>query len=72
MSRLFLNDLSGATEQLRRAQMIDDPAFEDDVAWYLAVADERSGDLTAARERLQAICNRGRMARACTVLANSK
>jgi hypothetical protein len=72
VSRLFLNDLTGATERLQQARSIGDPAFADDVEWYLAAVEERSGNLPAARQRLQAICDRGRMTRACSVLASNK
>ena len=72
ISRLFLNDWSGASISLKRAQAIGDPAFAGDVDWYLAIAEERSGDRTAAQKRLQSLCERDPSSRACRVLADGK
>ena len=68
VARLFLNDWSGALDRLNRAQALDDPAFADDVAWFLAVARERSGDVPEARRQLQSICSRNAASRACQIL----
>ncbi len=68
VARLFLNDWSGAAVHLKRAQAIGDPAFAGDVAWYLAIAEERSGDVAAAQLRLRSICDRDGSAKACELL----
>jgi hypothetical protein len=56
VSRLMQNDLPGARRALETARSVADQAFAPDVAWYLAVADERSGDRASARARLDWIC----------------
>ena len=56
VSLLFLKDYSGAIADLRKAERMKDDAFAPDVAWYLAVAEQRSGDAAAARARLDALC----------------
>ena len=56
VSRLFLDDTTGAIQSLQRASTLANPAFAADVAWYLAVAEERAGQVAAARERLLAAC----------------
>ena len=68
VTRLFLNDVNGALDRLNRARAIDDPAFADDVAWFLAAARERSGDVAGARRELQSICTRTPASRACQIL----
>jgi hypothetical protein len=72
ISRLFLSDWSGASISLKRAQAIGDPAFAGDVEWYLAIAEERSGDRTAARQRLQALCDRDRSSPACAIVSATR
>jgi hypothetical protein len=68
VARLFLGDVAGATTSLRAAEKIGDDAFKNDVAWYLAVAEERAGNAAAARTRLEALCARGTGdPRACAV-----
>ena len=70
VSRLFLNDLPGAIAALDAAEGLGDRTFAADVAWYRAVAEQRSGNLAGARARLDAIC-RGPVedaARACAAL----
>lgn len=69
VSRLFVDDAAGALESLRRASSLADPAFAADVAWYLAVAEERAGNVVAARAGLVAACraDAGRNERACQV-----
>ena len=56
VSRLLNGDASGAVTALTSARQINDPAFRDDVEWYLAAADERRGDLRAARAALAGLC----------------
>jgi hypothetical protein len=68
ISRLFLDDVSGAVTSLRAAETIGDAAFANDVAWYLAVAEQRAGNIAAARARIEALCPAGAGdARACAV-----
>jgi hypothetical protein len=70
VSRLFLNDSRGAIAAFDAAEALGDPTFEGDVLWYRAVAEQRSGNVTDARARLNAICRAGGAdaARACTAL----
>jgi hypothetical protein len=71
VSRLFLNDVPGALADLRRARTLADDTLAPDITWYLAVADERSGDRAAARTELDTLC-RGASAyaaRACAAAA---
>jgi thymidylate kinase len=67
VARLIQNDASGARRALDAASGLADQAFAPDVAWYLAVADERSGDRASARARLDRLCREGgaRAADAC-------
>jgi hypothetical protein len=57
VSRLFLNQVPAAAQALESARGLNDESFNDDAAWYLAVAYERMG----ARERtwtlLDSLCN---------------
>jgi hypothetical protein len=70
VSRLFLGDLPGATSSLQDAAALRDAAFANDIEWYLAIADERSGRPAAARARLEALCPAGAGdPRACAALA---
>jgi hypothetical protein len=62
ISLLFLNDPAGAIVELKKAERMKDAAFAPDVTWYLAVAEQRSGDTAAARAHLDALC-RGTSAR---------
>jgi hypothetical protein len=70
VSRLFLEDPSGAIASFDAADTVGDRTFAADVAWYRAVAEQRAGNATAARARLESICGaRGDDAtRACTAL----
>jgi hypothetical protein len=56
VTRLFVNDVPGAVERLTQAEAVADETFSADVAWYRAVADERAGNVAAARERLTRLC----------------
>ncbi len=71
VSRLFIGNIAAATTSLRAAEKIGDDAFRNDVAWYLAVAEERSGNLDAARARIAALCAVGKDPRACAAQARS-
>jgi hypothetical protein len=70
VSRLFLNDYAGAIAAFDAADAVGDRTFASDVAWYRAVAEQRSGHDAEARAQLDAICKaRGADAgRACTAL----
>ena len=70
VSRLFLNDYTGALAAFDAADAIGDRTFAGDVTWYRAVAEQRSGNVAQARDRLEGICGaRGPdAARACTAL----
>ena len=67
VARLFLGDAPGATNSLTTAGKLADSAFAWDIEWYRAVADERSGDVVAARARLGRLCQRAdtRAPKAC-------
>jgi hypothetical protein len=70
VSRLFLDDLPGAIAAFDAAEALGDPTFEADVLWYRAVAEQRSGNVTSARGRLDTICRSGGAdaTRACNAL----
>lgn len=67
ISRLLLDDAPAAIPLLQAARRLDDETFAPDIAWYLAVAHERAGDVAAARAELAALCGRPTAygARAC-------
>ncbi len=56
VSRLFLEDAGGAKAALADAERLADSTFASDIAWYQAIADERSGDRAAAAVRLETLC----------------
>jgi tetratricopeptide (TPR) repeat protein len=56
ISRLMSNDPPGAVRALEAARALNDDTFADDVAWYLAVAYERAGEVERARPLLDALC----------------
>ena len=56
VSRLMTDDAPAAAQALQAARALDDPSFRDDVAWYLAIAAERSGDVASARASLAVLC----------------
>lgn len=67
VTRLFLNDVSGAIAALTAAERVADGSFAPDVAWYRALAEQRAGNVSEARARLDSLC-RGtseRASRAC-------
>ncbi len=70
ISRLFLEDYTGAMAAFDAAEAVGDRTFAADVSWYRAVAEQRSGNVAQARAHLDAICNaRGTdSTRACTAL----
>ena len=74
ISRLFVNDINGAIESLTAAERVGDSSFAPDVAWYLAVADERAGKTDEVRRRLTRLCQSGaaHAADACAALQQIK
>ena len=56
LSRLLLNDATGAIPPLQKAASLADRAFAPDVAWYTAVAEERAGHVKEARDLLADLC----------------
>ena len=58
VSLLFLNEPADAIAELKKAERMNDDAFAVDVAWYLGVAEQRTGDIAAARARFDALCRR--------------
>ena len=73
IARLFLADATGAIASLTTAGKIADSAFAWDIEWYRAVAEERAGNLAAARERLARLCQRAdtRAPRACDAVKST-
>jgi TolA-binding protein len=71
VTRLFLNDAAGATTALESARRLGDETFAAEIAWYLAVADERAGNLVSARAELTTLCagSSDYRARACDASA---
>jgi tetratricopeptide (TPR) repeat protein len=67
VSLLFLNEPADAIAELKKAERMNDDAFAVDVAWYLGIAEQRTGDVAAARARFDALCRRttSRTAAAC-------
>ena len=74
VSRLLVNDISGAIESLAAAERTADSSFASDVGWYLAVAYERAGNIGEARKRLEALCKTAapHSADACAALPQIK
>jgi TolA-binding protein len=74
VSRLLVNDITGAIESLTAAERTADSSFAPDVAWYLAVAYERAGNVDEARKRLTSLCQTGatHKADACAAIQQIK
>ena len=70
VSRLFLNDVSGALDSLSAAARLADQSLRADVTWYLAVAEERAGRIADARAHLTSVCESSseRSTEACAAL----
>jgi predicted Zn-dependent protease len=70
VSRLFVNDPQRAITALTRAATLADTTFAPRAAWYLAIAEERTGDLSRARARLDGLCrgSSDRAAQACAAV----
>lgn len=56
VSRLFMNDPQRAVTALTRASELADATLAPTVAWYLAIAEQRTGNLARARGRLDQLC----------------
>ena len=67
VSRLFLDDPSGAVSALESARATKEPTFAHDIEWYLAVAYERAGRTDRSRLLLESLCKgaNAHSARAC-------
>jgi hypothetical protein len=64
VSRMLAGDEAGAVAPLSAAAALGNPTFADDVSWFLAVAQQRSG-AAGARERFVQLCgSRGAYAQA--------
>jgi hypothetical protein len=61
VTRLFLDDISGATAALESARKLNDVSFAPDLSWYLAIAYERARRPGDARSELESLC-RGKSA----------
>jgi TolA-binding protein len=74
VSRLFLDDAQGALHSLTAADRLADTSFAPDVAWYLAAAHQRRGNVAEARRALTRVCaaESPRAAEACRVLETLK
>jgi hypothetical protein len=70
VSRLLLGDAAGAIAALEQAERLGDSAFNDDVAWYRALAEHRAGRAGDAEARLDALCRQAgpRAAMACAAV----
>lgn len=69
VSHLLAGDAQGAIAPLSAAGRLADATFADDAAWFLAVAQQRSGQ--DARARFSALCRAGRAysSEACNAVA---
>jgi hypothetical protein len=70
VARLFEKDADGALTALTRAGELADATFAPRVAWYRAIAEQRTGRAAEARTRLDVLCRGGsdRAAAACAAL----
>jgi len=57
--RMLGDDFAGATRLLSAAVALNEPTFADDAAWYLAVAEQRSGHDADALRRMAGLCAGG-------------
>jgi hypothetical protein len=71
VARLFAGNVAGSIASFTAAEPLADRSFAWDVAWYRAVAEERAGNLAAARTRLTGLCAQPdpRAKAACDALA---
>ncbi len=56
VTRMLRDDFAGAIAPLTSALALQEPAFVDDASWFLAVAEQRSGNTAAAARRLRDLC----------------
>ena len=56
VTRMLRDDFAGAVAPLTAAHRLGEPTFVNDAAWYLAVAEQRSGRAADARARLEELC----------------
>ena len=71
VTRMLRDDFAGAVAPLTSAARLGNRAFADDVSWYLAVAEQRSGRVAASESRLSTLCTGGssRATDACAAAA---
>ena len=56
ITQLFLDDTVRAIQSLEAARRLDEGTFTAEIAWYLAVAYERTGEVPRARAELERVC----------------
>jgi hypothetical protein len=56
---MLRGNFAGAIAPLGAAVALNEPTFADDSAWFLAVAEQRSGKEIDALRRLDALCAAG-------------
>jgi hypothetical protein len=56
VSRMMRGDFTGAISPLAKALDLNEAAFAEDIAWYLAVAEQRAGREADALKRLTGLC----------------
>ena len=56
VSQLLSGEYSNAIASLEEARKLGGDALNDDIAWYLAIARERTGNWNSAAELLQSLC----------------
>jgi TolA-binding protein len=56
VTRMLRDDFTGAIAPLTSALALQEPTFVDDASWFLAVAEQRSGNTAAASRRLRDLC----------------
>jgi TolA-binding protein len=57
VSRLYTKDYSGAVTALETARKLADDTFSDDIAWYLMLAHQRTGEKEKAEAERKKICS---------------
>lgn len=70
VAKLFAGNVRGALESLEKAERLADDVFAPEVAWYLAAAEQRAGQIDKARAHLAPLCKAGGSfgARACEAI----
>ena len=59
VARMLRGDFAGAVAPLTAAVALNEPTFVDDAAWFLAVAEQRTGRTNDALRRLGELCAAG-------------